>query len=79
MPLPLPEPIKYRPVHWKVLNEPADAGAIKPISGAPAPSTATVVYFGLSPADYQALSLQTADTLRWIRQATFQLKRGSVK
>lgn len=58
--LPAPDPIQTRDVNWRVLT----------------PSTVPegdFVYFGLTPRDYEALSHNQAETLRWVTEARHRL------
>lgn len=57
--LPDPEPVKQLPVHW-VVSTPE-----KPVK--------TVLY-GLSPKDYEVLAKNTAELLRWMKEAAWRLR-----
>jgi hypothetical protein len=59
--LPAPEPIQTRPLKWKVLTE-----KDKLVKGQ--------AYIALSTKDYENLSLNLADVVRWIKEARWRLK-----
>ena len=60
--LPDPNPINLAPVHWVVLTKDR-----LPIGG-------DWVYFSLSSKDYENLSLNQAELLRWIEEASWRLR-----
>ena len=62
-PLPNPAPIEEpREIEWKVLTPET------------LPVTDDWVFFGLSPEDYEDLSTNTAELLRWIQEAQWRLQ-----
>lgn len=58
--LPAPQPINLHNIAWDVIVE---------VDG-----DDTQVYFALSPGDYENLSLNMAEILRWIRESKWQLE-----
>ena len=60
--LPNPKPIKTRSIKWIVLTP----GTL--------PTAKDWVLFCISPEDYQDLSFNQADTLRWIKEAFWRLE-----
>ncbi len=58
--LPAPHPIALHNIEWEVIVE---------VDGED-----TQVYFALSPGDYESLSLNMAEILRWIRESKWQLE-----
>ena len=61
-PLPNPKPIEQRDFSWVVITPDR------------LPEGDDWVFFGLTPRDYESLSLNTADTLRWVREAMWRLR-----
>lgn len=59
--LPDPHPIELYNINWEVIIVKDPDGTEK-------------VYFALSPGDYESLSLNMAEILRWISEAKWQLK-----
>lgn len=60
--LPLPEPVRTLPVEWSV------------VTPSRLPSGADWVLFALSPTDYERLSANQAEYLRWSMEASHQLR-----
>lgn len=60
VPLPQPRPIGTRPVKWTVLTP----------DNLP---SGDFVLFALTPPNYEALSLNQAETLRWVLEAKHRL------
>jgi hypothetical protein len=59
--VPRPKPINTAPIKWKVLTEeniPTDKGW---------------VYYGITPEQYEVLSRNMADILRWVQEAEWRL------
>ena len=61
-PLPRPEPIRVVPVHWNVLT----AERLPPGD--------QWVFIALTPKEYESLSKNQAEILRWIEEATARLQ-----
>jgi len=59
--LPDPHPVKLYNINWEVIIVKDPDGTEK-------------VYFALSPGDYENLSLNMAEILRWISEAQWQLR-----
>jgi hypothetical protein len=60
-PLPNPKPIETSPFKWKV------------ITPARLPEGTKWVYYAITPAEYEILSRNMADILRWVREAKWRL------
>lgn len=60
--LPDPQPIKTQPVTWKVLTRDR------------LPDGDSWVYYALTTRQYERLSRNTADILRWVREAQWRLR-----
>lgn len=60
--IPLPSPISTRPVQWVVVT----SNNLPPGDG--------WVIIGLTPDQYENLSMNTAEMLRWAREAGYQLR-----
>ncbi len=61
-PLPNPRPIEQRELRWKVLTPET------------LPKNDDWVYFGITPRDYEDLSLNQAEVLRFVREVMWRLR-----
>ena len=59
-PLPHPEPVRQEVIEWVVLTKTSDG--------------AETTYFALTPEDYEKLSRNTVDILRWMEEAMWRLR-----
>jgi hypothetical protein len=60
-PLPNPRPIDTADFEWKVITPER------------LPNTPNFVYYGITPTQYETLSRNIADILRWVREAKWRL------